>query len=82
MFEDYRGYFICLVHNDGWRAEVIERDSGTLLPTMVTASPDEGMAVCAGRARQLVDLYLEAEATVNRQHRADAAGRHAVPSRP
>ena len=76
MVEDYRGHSICLIKCETWRAEVIEHDSGALLPTMATASPDEGVAVCAERARDLIDLYLEAEAMVDRRHRLDAACPH------
>ena len=73
MVEIYRGHSIRLIRYETWRAEVVERDTGALLPTMVTASPDEGVAVCAKRARELIDLYLEAEAVVDGRHRRDAA---------
>ena len=65
-----------------WRAVLVERDTGATLPTMVTASMDEGVEVCAERARDLIDLYLEAEVMVDRRRRLGAAASHLTLIRP
>jgi hypothetical protein len=69
MQNDYRGHHIRLIEGECWRAELVELDSGALLPTTVTASPSEGVEVCAERARALIDLYLRAQARVDERRR-------------
>ena len=70
MQQDYRGHLIRLIEGERWSAELIERATGAILPTKVTASAGEGREACAERARGLIDLYLEPQA------RAEAAGRN------
>lgn len=72
MLEDYRGHIICLIEGPVWRAELIERASGTVLPTMATATRAEGPAVCGQRGRALVDLYIEGTALMARRRRTAA----------
>lgn len=62
MHDDYRGHLIRLSGGGVWSAELVERETGTLLPTKATATAGEGRGVCAARARLLVDRYLEAAA--------------------
>ena len=59
MNELYRGHHIVVLGEKPLCAIIIERATGTPLPTKVTALPDEGEKSCLSRARQLVDLYLE-----------------------
>jgi hypothetical protein len=80
--EDYRGHLIRLIEGVLWRAELVERDTGAMLPTMVTASMDEGVEVCAERARELIDRYLEAEVMVDRRRRLGDAPSHLKLIRP
>ena len=60
MNEVYRGHDIVVLPSRPLSAIMIERDTGTALPTKVIALPDEGEGSCRRRARQLVDLYLDA----------------------
>lgn len=69
MQNDYRGHHIRLIEGEKWRAELVELDTGTLLPTTVSASPSEGLEVCAARARALIDLYLRAQARMDERRR-------------
>jgi len=62
MQDDYRGHIIRLIEGRSWSAELVELKSGALLPTTVTATADEGIDVCAERARELIDLYLSVQA--------------------
>ena len=60
MNEVYRGHDIVVLPGRPLSAIIIERDTGTALPTKVIALADEGEGSCRHRARQLVDLYLKA----------------------
>jgi hypothetical protein len=62
MNEFYRGHEIVLLEGIPKCAIIVERETGTPLPTKVTALPDEGECGCLRRARQLIDIYLEARA--------------------
>lgn len=73
MQHDYRGHFIRLIHAERWIAELIELDTGALLPTSVTATASEGLEICAERARALIDRYLEAPADRDRRQAARPA---------
>ncbi|HHY51147.1 MAG TPA: hypothetical protein GYA10_15550 [Alphaproteobacteria bacterium] len=68
MEHGYRGHLIRLVEGALWSAELIDLRTGTLLPTSASATPSEGLEVCAERARDLVDLYLEGEARLGERH--------------
>ena len=57
MNEVYRGHEI-VVLTQPLSAIIIERATGTPLPTKVTAAEDEGISGCLSRARNLIDLYL------------------------
>ena len=61
MQQHYRGHTIRLISGERWSAELIEQRSGALLPTTVSASAREGVDVCVARARDLIDLYLDAQ---------------------
>jgi hypothetical protein len=65
----YRGHLIRFVSTDHWSAELVELSSGALLPTMVTASADEGLDVCTARAHDLIDVYLAAQEKRDRRER-------------
>lgn len=67
MQREHRGHIIRLVEGFWLGAELIERETGTVLPTMVTASASEGCEVLAARACDLIDLYLDAEARIDRR---------------
>ncbi len=67
MQQHYRGHVIRFIEGELWRAELIERASGALLPTMATAERAEGIGICARRARNLIDLYLDAQAQADRR---------------
>jgi len=58
---EYRGHRIRLFQAERWTAELVELATGALLPTKLTAAEDESFQELAARARQLVDLYLEAD---------------------
>jgi hypothetical protein len=60
MNEIYRGHEIVVVEGSPTCAIIVERRTGIELPTKVTAMPDEGERACLRRARQLIDLYLDA----------------------
>jgi hypothetical protein len=60
MNEVYRGHDIVVLPSRPLSAIIIERNTGAALPTKVIALPDEGQWSCLHRARQLVDLYLDA----------------------
>jgi hypothetical protein len=68
---DYRGHLIRLIETEGWSAELVELDTGALLPTTVSATESEGVEVCAARAESLIDLYLEAQEQLDRRRRAE-----------
>jgi hypothetical protein len=59
MTELYRGHEIVMRHNRPTCAVIIDRRTGTELPTKVTALPIEADDACLSRARALIDLYLE-----------------------
>ena len=71
MQRDYRGHLIRLIETEGWSAELVELDTGTLLPTGVSATLSEGKEVCAARAESLVDLYLAAQEALDRRRGAE-----------
>lgn len=56
----YRGHEIRITKRDDWSVELVELESGAILPTKVTAPAAEALMVCVDRARNLVDLYLGA----------------------
>jgi hypothetical protein len=58
---NYRGHEIRITRAETWSAELVELDTGALLPTKVTAPAIEELIVCVERARCLVDLYLLAQ---------------------
>lgn len=58
---NYRGHQIRITRADSWSVELIELETGTLLPTKVTAPAAEELIVCVGRACSLVDLYVGAQ---------------------
>jgi hypothetical protein len=70
---DYRGHLIRLIEAEGWSAELVELDTGALLPTSASATQSEGVEVCAARAESLVDLYLEAQQELDRRSRKGTA---------
>ena len=59
MSELYRGHEIVMRDGRPRSAVIVDRRTGTELPTKVTALPDEAEGACLGRARALIDLYLE-----------------------
>jgi len=59
MNEVYRGHEIVMLEGSPRSAVIVERETGTPLPTKITALPDEGIGACLRRARQLIDIYLE-----------------------
>jgi len=59
MTELYRGHEIVMQDDRPRCAVIIDRRTGTKLPTKVTALPDEAEDACLRRARALIDLYLE-----------------------
>jgi hypothetical protein len=73
MQHDYRGHLIRLIGGEYWSAELIELATGTMLPTTVTATADEGVDVCARRAHDLIDLYLAVREKRDRRERLRAA---------
>lgn len=58
---NYRGHEIRITRTGAWSAELVELETGTLLPTKVTAPAAEELIVCVGRACSLVDLYVGAQ---------------------
>ncbi len=60
MKELYRGHEIVLQDGSPKSAVIVERQTGTELPTKVIALPEEGEHACFRRARELIDIYLEA----------------------
>lgn len=58
---NYRGHEIRITRDRTWSVELVELETGTLLPTKVTAPAAEDLTVCVDRARHLVDLYLQAQ---------------------
>jgi hypothetical protein len=48
-----------------WSVELVELETGTLLPTKVTAPAAEELIVCVDQARRLVDLYVQTQARDN-----------------
>jgi hypothetical protein len=82
MQHDYRGHLIRFIGGDSWSAELVELATGTVLPTTVSATPDEGVDVCAARAHELIDIYLAAQEKRDRRERLRAAaGLTLVPTR-
>lgn len=65
----YRGHMIRLFGGSWWRAQLVELRSGVMLPTTVTATPEEGSAICVARARALIDLYMADEGHGDRRRR-------------
>jgi hypothetical protein len=59
MNEIYRGHEIVVAEGSPKCAVIVESETGIELPTKVTALPDEGEHAYLGRARQLIDLYLD-----------------------
>lgn len=59
MQNHYRGHGISLVETGPRTILLTELQSGALLPTKLSALPGESWDDLVGRARQLVDLYLE-----------------------
>jgi len=59
MSEVYRGHEIVVLDCTPKCAVIVERLTGTPLPTKITALPDEAESAYLQRARHLVDLYLE-----------------------
>jgi len=62
MTELYRGHEIVMRDGRPKCAVIVDRTTGTELPTKVTALPDEAEDACFGRARDLIDLYMETAA--------------------
>jgi hypothetical protein len=60
--ETYRGHEIVVVEGSPKSAIIVERGTGTELPTKVTVLPDESEDGYLERARHLIDLYLDAVA--------------------
>lgn len=60
MISHYRNHLIELAGEDEFAAEITDLEAGQLLPIKVTASKKEGPDVCLERARELVDVYLDA----------------------
>jgi hypothetical protein len=58
---EYRGHGISFRRDGGWTAELTELETGTLLPTKATAAVEEGITILSERARQLIDIYVEAQ---------------------
>jgi hypothetical protein len=58
---NYRGHEIRISRAEVWSVELVELETGILLPTKVTAPAAEELIVCVDRACSLVDLYLEAQ---------------------
>ncbi len=73
MQHDYRGHLVRFSGGEFWSAELVELATGTVLPTRVSATPDEGVEVCASRAHELIDVYLMAEEKRDRRERVRAA---------
>jgi hypothetical protein len=60
MNEFYRGHEIVLLDGTPRSAIIIERETGTALPTKVTAALIDNDSACLRKARDLIDRYLEA----------------------
>jgi hypothetical protein len=58
---NYRGHEIRITRQGNWSVELVELKTGTKLPTKVTAPAAEELIVCVDRARNLVDLYIQAQ---------------------
>jgi hypothetical protein len=65
MNELYRGHEIVMLEGRPRSAVIFDRKTGFELPTKVTALPDEEDPACLRRARDLIDLYLETEASLS-----------------
>lgn len=59
MSELYRGHEIVVSQETPRSLVIFDRETGTEMPTKVTAMPDEEDMACLRRARELIDLYLE-----------------------
>ena len=64
MKEVYRGHEIVMLDGSPRSAIIFEHQTGTELPTKITALPDEADQACMRRARRLIDLYIEAAVQV------------------
>ncbi len=62
MNEIYRGHEIVMLDGTPRSVVIVERQTGVALPTKVIALPNEAEPACLRRARELIDIYLEAPA--------------------
>jgi hypothetical protein len=62
---NYRGHEMRITKAATWSVELVELETGTLLPTKVTAPAAEELIVCVDQARRLVDLYVQTQARDN-----------------
>jgi hypothetical protein len=62
---NYRGHEMRITRAATWSVELVELETGTLLPTKVTAPAAEELIVCVDQARRLVDLYVQTQARDN-----------------
>jgi len=60
MGELYRGHQIILTRGRPHCAVILDGVTGEAFPTKVVALPGEPESACRRRARELVDLYVEA----------------------
>lgn len=60
MREVYRGHEIVLLDDDRRSLVIVDCRTGIYLPTKVTAGTHEAFASSFRRARELIDLYLDA----------------------
>lgn len=70
MLAYYRGHVIVVLADEALSAEIIERASGTMLPTTVSAMPGETAEVVVERAKELVDTYLQERYPAPKPHYA------------
>jgi hypothetical protein len=63
--ELYRGHEIVVLNGNPKSAEIVERQTGVKLPTKITPLPGEAEFAWRLRARQLIDLYLDALSVVH-----------------
>ena len=60
MISHYRNHLIKLDGDEQLTAEITDLEADAVFPLRVTASKKEGIEVCLERARELVDVYLDA----------------------
>ena len=60
MISHYRNHLIRMDGDDQLTAEITDLATDALFPIKVSASKKEGIELCLERAKELVDVYLDA----------------------